>query len=276
VSLLHPRSSLLAAVCVLSTVTPSFASEEAPPTTATELAERVKARGSNEGRTGTMTFTLENERGQTRTREARMFHHDAGQTVRLAIHFQKPAAIEGTAFLSHEQEDPDATDETWLYLPSTERVRRIPASDRSDSFMGTDLSYGDVTDDFKFEPSEWDLSGFGTKDTSEGMRYTLSGKIRTPELAKDIGYGGFTAEIDPQTWFPVMVDYRDPDGAPVKEIRVLEQDQIAGAWTATHFTVRNVQRSHLTTVRLTGMSSASLGDDVFAPNRLDLGIPDAD
>ena len=35
-------------------------------------------------------------------------------------------------------------DDIWLYLPSMKKVRRLVSSNKRDSFVGTDFSYGDV------------------------------------------------------------------------------------------------------------------------------------
>jgi hypothetical protein len=42
-------------------------------------------------------------------------------------------------------ENPGGADDRWIYLPALGRVRRIAASEGSGSFMGTDLSYDDVS-----------------------------------------------------------------------------------------------------------------------------------
>jgi hypothetical protein len=40
-------------------------------------------------------------------------------------------------------------DDRWLYLPATRKVRRIPASDRGDYFLGTDFTYEDIQSELK-------------------------------------------------------------------------------------------------------------------------------
>ncbi len=273
-SLMPKAVGILSTIALLSPVT--LHAEDGAPESADALAALIKARTANEGRTGVMTFSLENARGQTRTRASRLFHEDTGDMTRIAIHFVEPAAIEGTAFLSHDSADPEKTDETWLFLPSTERVRRLPSSDRGDAFMGTDLSYGDIKDNFKFEPAEWTFSGFGETETADGMRYTLEGTIKSAQLAKELGYGSFIAEVDPETWFPVYVRYTDEDNAPLKEVRITEQKRVGDAWTATAFTVVNLQREHKTEVVLSEMAARPIEGNVFEANRLDLGLPRLD
>jgi len=113
------------------------------------LAEKVSQRSANEGRVGEMHFSLMDKSGRTRNRVATLVHSDTQDAVKIAIYFTAPAAISETSFLSHDYSED--IDQTWLYLPATDRVRRLPTSDRGDNFMGTDLTYGDVKDNFKFQ-----------------------------------------------------------------------------------------------------------------------------
>jgi outer membrane lipoprotein-sorting protein len=62
---------------------------------------------------------------------------------RTIIVFQRPVSVAGTRFLTIE--NPGADDDRWIFLPSLGKVRRIAASEGSGSFMGTDLSYDDIS-----------------------------------------------------------------------------------------------------------------------------------
>jgi outer membrane lipoprotein-sorting protein len=52
-----------------------------------------------------------------------------------------PQHLRGMTFLSIEARD--RTDDVFVYLPSLGRVRRVSMSRRADSFLGSDLTYGD-------------------------------------------------------------------------------------------------------------------------------------
>jgi hypothetical protein len=56
--------------------------------------------------------------------------------------FLLPEHLRGTTLLHIE--NPDRSDDHFLFMPSIGRVRRITASERSDAFVGTDLSYEDI------------------------------------------------------------------------------------------------------------------------------------
>jgi outer membrane lipoprotein-sorting protein len=68
---------------------------------------------------------------------------DAKGKDRMVIVFQQPASVKGTRFLTMEKAG--GGKDQWIYLPSLGKVRRIAAAEGSGSFMGTDLSYDDLS-----------------------------------------------------------------------------------------------------------------------------------
>ncbi len=240
---------------------------------AMSLARHVADRPSNEGRVGTMHFRLESSSHRIREREALLVHSQTDETERIAIFFTAPAMIEETAFLSFNHAV--AEDENWLFLPATERVRRLPVSDRGDYFLGTDLTYGDIKDNFKFGVDDWTFS-LAPDETVSGETFpVLTGQARTPETAQEMGYASFRARIDVETAFPVWVEYTDTDGEPLKRVEVLEIGKVGGVFTALHFSAENLQTGHKTDVHLTGMRHVpDLDDGVFDPHALAYGVPD--
>lgn len=245
---------------------PSAAAEDAALT----LARAIMERPANEGRVGDMVFDLTTATGASRNRRALMIHSDTEGLTRIGIFFKAPAAIADTAFLSHE---PSAgAGENWLYLPATDRVRRLPSSERGSYFMGTDLTYGDIKDNFRFGLEDWDFSG-GIADPATGL-LQLHGKARTPDIGKQLGYSRFYAEIDPKTLFPLRVRYEDTAGTLLKEVEILEKEQIGGAWTAMRFQVRNLQSGHTTKVHFENMRHVpSLDDRYLTSAQLARGAP---
>jgi hypothetical protein len=241
--------------------------------TAQELAGLVAQRPTNEGRVATMHFRLQNQSGSLRERQAQMLSSTRDDLERIAIFFTKPAMIEETAFLSFNHVNRD--DESWLYLPATDRVRRLPGSDRGDYFMGTDLTFGDVKDNFKFGLEDWVFKA-GVEEVADGITFqVLEGTPSTPEIAKAMGYGHFSARIDTATGFPVMTEYSDVDMAPLKRIEVLEIGQVGEAKMAISFTVKNIQTGHSTEIHYTDTRSVpDLDESLFDPNSLAYGIPD--
>lgn len=241
--------------------------------TPNELASNIAARPANEGRVGKMHFLLRNASGNERKRSALVIHSDTHDVVKIGIYFTSPSAISNTSFLSFDY--PQKEDQSWLFLPATERVRRLPSSDNSDNFMGTDMTYGDVKDDFKFSMSDWDFTEITTTQVEDKLSYTLNGAAKTPEIAKQLGYLSFTAVVDAQTLFPTSIEYKDIDGELLKTIKVLKQELVGDAWTATHFIVKNIQSEHSTEIHLENMRYIpNIPPDILQAQSLAYGLPD--
>jgi len=237
------------------------------------IAEHIATRVANEGRVGRMHFRLVNSSGAVRERVALMAHSELAELTRIAIYFRSPGAIAGTAFLSHDYALRD--DDVWVYLPATERVRRLPASQRGDYFLGTDLTYGDVKSNFKFELSDWVFTQAGHTAVDGKPHYSLQGSVRDSSVAKELGYSSFDAIVDPLTWFPVVIHYSDADGDPLKRIQILEQGLVGGAWTALRFAVDHQQTGHRTEVHFTDMRyEPDLPSGIFDPQELEFGVPE--
>lgn len=62
---------------------------------------------------------------------------------RAIIAFQKPASVAGTRFLTVDKAD--GGEDRWIFLPALGKVRRVASSEGSNSFVGTDFSYDDMS-----------------------------------------------------------------------------------------------------------------------------------
>lgn len=263
------RSSLAAAALLLAFSIPG---SEAASADVTSLAKLVEDRAANKGRVGNMHFELENKSGRVRKRTALMVHAAEGAVERIAIFFTKPSMIENTAFLSHNHST--KADQNWLYLPATDRVRRLPASERGDYFMGTDFTFGDLQDNFKFYSEDWKFTE-ASRGSIGGKSYPmLKGVAASGKKAREMGYSSFRALIDTNSAFPVWIEFADEDGDPLKRVRVYETRVIGGAHTAMRFSVHNLQTGHTTRVHFTNMRYVpKLKRSVFEPAALSYGVP---
>lgn len=73
-----------------------------------------------------------------------------------------PADLEGTVALTHRFRDPAKRDQAWTFVPALRRVRAVSPANRSDGFLGSDMSQDDGSYfDGKPEDFEWKLIGEG-------------------------------------------------------------------------------------------------------------------
>jgi hypothetical protein len=93
-----------------------------------------------------------------------------------------PADLEGTAALSWRYKDPGKRDASWAYVPALRRIRSVSPANRSDGFLGSDLSQDDGNFfDGKVEDFTWKLTGH-----RDALKLTdpdaLDGKVVRREL----------------------------------------------------------------------------------------------
>lgn len=77
--------------------------------------------------------------------------------------FQEPSDAFGSSNLTWRWADPKKWDSVWSYSPSTRRVRRLTAANRSDATLGTEFTQDDGTPMYngKVEMMEWKYVGTG-------------------------------------------------------------------------------------------------------------------
>jgi Outer membrane lipoprotein-sorting protein len=88
---------------------------------------------------------LIDDRGSVSTRRLQILSmQDNTEQNRTIAVFMSPASIKNTRFLTIENSN--RSDDQWIYLPTMRKTKRIASSDRESSFMGTDFTYGDMSD----------------------------------------------------------------------------------------------------------------------------------
>ena len=123
----------------------ALAQDETPEEKGLRLA--LEASASNEGFgdfTAGLTMVLRDRQGRESTRQMRFKVLEVpGDGDKSLFVFDQPRDVQGTALLTHVHAN--TQDDQWLYLPALERVKRISASTRAGSFMGSEFSYEDMS-----------------------------------------------------------------------------------------------------------------------------------
>ncbi|MDR0585640.1 MAG: outer membrane lipoprotein-sorting protein [Treponema sp.] len=88
-------------------------------------------------------MTIAAKNGSTTERRIDQYSKDGPKGSRTVVIFQSPANVANTRFLT--METGGGSNDQWIFLPSLGKVRRIAASEGSGSFVGTDLSYDDIS-----------------------------------------------------------------------------------------------------------------------------------
>ena len=106
-----------------------------------EIANMISNRPSPKDMTNKTEMVLTNSKGKVRSHT--MISKSKDGNKKQIMWFIDPKDDRGIAFLKIEHDSKD--DEMRMWLPAFKRVRRISSKKRGDSFMGSDLSYEDLS-----------------------------------------------------------------------------------------------------------------------------------
>ena len=238
-----------------------------------EIARNIDAREAGTILSQHLRMTLTNRSGAQRVRDTRVFRQNYPNENRVAIFFENPTRLKGTAFLTWDFASATEEDAQWLYLPAARRVRRISAGDRGDYFLGTDFTYEDVKKETKIALEDYTFKTLGTEALGELNVYILEAIPKTPEIARELGYTRLLAQVRPDIWMPIMVEYWDKAGNPLKTVRIGDVRQHEGIWTAFRIEAENHKTGHHTLFEYTDVSYGEEFDSiVFTEQGLRRGI----
>jgi hypothetical protein len=216
--------------------------------TADELMAAVQARPEPASVEATLEMTITNAAGQSLTRAMRSY--STGDERRL-LKFTAPADIAGSGFL---RIDDGTVDETLVYLPALDRVRRVAGGQRGESFFGSDFAYEDVEG---IDPDDYT---FVLVRIDDGPRYVIEA---TPTAASGSTYSRLVLEVPEATLIPERVVYYRGDEA-IKELTVHDVQQVGGYLIGLERRMETLDRGTVTVIRQTDVTlDGDLPDEVF-------------
>ena len=113
--------------------------------TANQIADKARSQGNALGAQDAsvhLTLRITTPSKEVRVRELAMKSKRSNGLNKAMARFLSPPDVAGTAFLSIENQGRD--NDQFLYLPALGKSKRIGTSQRGQSFVGTDFSYGDI------------------------------------------------------------------------------------------------------------------------------------
>ena len=221
--------------------------------TGDELAQKMEGRKTPIDSKVNLLMTLTNKKGKTRTSSLRSINKNNGG--KQIIWFLSPADDKGVSFLKIEHDDRD--DEMRIWLPAFKKIRRISAKKRSDSFMGSDMSYEDLSsrqlDEFNFF-----LKG---QEIYKGTPCHLLESIPKEHIRTE--YTRHVTWVDSTLLISLKEESYDKSEQLLKEkyfsYTIIKEYQIL---TKVHVT--NIQKNHSTTLNFENIElDTGLSDDFF-------------
>jgi hypothetical protein len=240
------RFLIVSAIMVMSAIT-ATADE-----TALEIIRNAdRAQRTDSQKTETTMRTYTSEKNEKDFREFRMTSYSRGADS--SMEFVEPRSIKGLKILS-------IGDDTWLFFPSTGRVRKIAGTSKGDSVQG-------VGGDFSYE----DMGG-GTFDekynftivSSDSQSWTLEGKAK----GTDPVYDKITLQVTKAAYLPSRIEYYTNKDGHIKTMVMSEVKDMGGRVMPTVVTMTNHKKGSKTVIRtLSADYSAVIPDKVFNPTQ---------
>jgi hypothetical protein len=182
---------------------------------ARDIMDKVTMARKLDGSEAVVKMTVVGDKGVTREREITMATklYDGGKTEKRIYRFASPADVQGTGVLVFDYEA--KADDVWIYLPALRKTRRIVSSQRTQSFMGSEFSYGDLNipalDDFNYtlvKQEPWAGEACWVVDVLP----------KNQDVAEGEGYSKKTYWVSKEKLAVVRGLYYDKDGKLLKEL----------------------------------------------------------
>ncbi len=240
---------------------------------AREIMQKVLDRDDGDNRTARMEMLLIDRKGKERLRKLQTFQKYKEKDRYGLLFFLHPADVKDTAFLTYDYDDPDHDDDQWLYLPALRKTKRIASTDKSGSFMGSDLNYSDMTDlvlrDYDFAIKK-EMVDRGHKV------WVIESIPRSEKVMDETGYSKTWHFIRQDIFFEVRAISWVYKKKYLKYLDVKRLEKINDIWVATEMHIFKKQGKkllHKTVLKLQDIKfDQPLGYDLFTTRKMETGL----
>lgn len=242
--------------------------------TARQILDRRKALDDGErnwtDRQERMKLVITNKTGSERIRELVVYERrEPGDERKSIVFFQAPAEVKGTAFLAFTHKGKPA--DQWLFLPELNRIRQITSRARTESFVGTDLSYQDL--DIVSEMVSWTeddaRSNLVREEPIDGVPCFV---IELVPQRDDIGYERILLWLGKDDLVPRQLEFYGDEAEPTKRIRQRDIKPAGKIPVATSVLVETPARGSRTAIESTNVKfDDNLEADLFTQRALERG-----
>jgi len=235
---------------------------------AAEVMRMVDERYDGDSSIAEITMVLIDRRDRQRVRDLKLYSIDYGVDTKTLSLFESPADIRGTAYLNFDWKESLRDDDSWLYLPALQRVKRLASSDTSDSFLGSDFTYADING---IEVDWYDYNFINESEIVDDEECWVIEIIPKPEF-KDraeeaTGYSKMQSWISKEKLIQIRGQVWELRGNRVKFFTSSEIEQIEGIWTVKRpqaITTRNNRQEHASVLQINSIDyNVSVADELL-------------
>ena len=239
---------------------------------AREIMVKVDARDEGNTLEQDMMMLLIDKNGKERTRDIKSYAKDFGEDNHRTMFFKSPSDVKNTAFLTYDYDDSSKDDDQWLYLPALKKVKRIPSTDKSSSFMGSDFSYFDMTDR---DLEDYDFKLLKETKVRGHDAWMIESKPRNQEIINESGYDKTIAIVRKDNFMVVRaINFMTNGKKKYLDIKQIREE--SGIWLVDEMTMttkKGKRTLHKTILTFSNVTlNGKIDDSVFTTRRLEKGL----
>lgn len=231
--------------------------------TARGIMERIYQQDDSRDTTLRATLQVFGQHGAIARKRFVLYRMGSPGDSKTLLRFTEPLEMRGVALLSVNRRG--ESDRQWIYIPATQRVRKVAPRDRSERFAGSDFSYEDVAervlDDFTY--------GFLSEvDTIDGH---MTFKIDATPIASDRSQYKFIYYWVAKD-LPVILhaEMYDQQGQLLRRYHASQLKKVAGIWGARRVEISSVRDDTRTTLTIDAIHfNTGLDEEQFTPQALE-------
>lgn len=229
-----------------------------------EIIDKTNHAAYYQGKDGRaqVSMTIKDSQGRERRRQFTILRRDEGEETELGdqkfyVYFDRPADVNKMVFMVWKHIKGD--DDRWLYLPALDLVKRIAASDKRTSFVGSDFFYEDVSGR-NTDADEHAL------DKVTGTYYVLK---NTPKDPGTVEFDHYLMWIHKESFIPVKIEYFNKQGEKIREYEASKVETIQEFPTVTQAKMKDLRTGSDTTLEYKAVNyNINLPEDIFTERYL--------
>ncbi len=240
-----------------------------------KIMNAVEARETGDKQVARLQITIRDKAGRERTRSLQTRSMSFDQGTRQLLIFEAPADVRNAGLLSIDYSDANATDDQWLYLPSLGRSTRIASGDKSGSFMGTDLTYSDMTSK---DPDAYTYTMIDANADVDGEpAWHIEATPKTDKEKSETGYMKTQVWVSKEKLMSLQIKAWVISGKRLKYTKFSDIKKVDGVWIPHTVSVRTMRNGELESESVLTFSNLALNQDSvtdadFTEQRLERGL----
>ncbi len=234
---------------------------QAEELTVGEIVKKANLVSYYQGKDGLsdVKMVITDSQGRKRIREFRIMRLNIkeGGEQKFYVYFKKPADVAKMVYMVWKHLNND--DDRWLYLPALDLVKRIAASDKRSSFVGSHFVYEDI-------------SGRNIDDDVHTLVETTDKLYKIKNVPKDLKgleFAYYFIWINKSNFLPVKAEYYDSKNKLLRSIEALEVKDIQGYPTVLKSIAKDYQRNGETVMDFSNVKyDVGLKENIFVERYL--------